>query len=116
MYRNVSIETANMEYLWNITNPYVGDKDNQNNSDPAANSLFNITTLKTIVALGQKTEDIVGADKHKVYGKDFNLTEDWDELATTLDLNEDNDKEMGKKRAYMLWLWMKTAKNLTFER
>ena len=36
-------------------------------------------------------------------------------MANTLDLNEEDDKEMGKKRAYLIWLWMKTAMKLTFE-
>ena len=52
MYRDVSNETANMEYLWNTTNPNVGGENEPNNTDPLGNSLFNITTLKTIVALG----------------------------------------------------------------
>ena len=52
MYRDVGNKTANMEHLWNTTNSYISDEDQQNNTDPAADSLFNITTLKTIVALG----------------------------------------------------------------
>ena len=28
---------------------------------------------------------------------------------------DSDDTEIGSKRAYMIWLWMKTAWNLTFE-
>ena len=55
-------ENADLEHLWNTKNLNESDKD------PAANSLFNITTLKTIVALGQQEKDIVGVDKDLVYG------------------------------------------------
>ena len=52
MYRSKSDPTNNMEYLWNMTNPNVGGADAPENTDPLANSLFNITTLKALVALG----------------------------------------------------------------
>ena len=52
MYRNKNDTTVNMEYLWNMTNPNVGGKDPPENPDPLGNSLFNITTLKTLITLG----------------------------------------------------------------
>ena len=54
MYRSKRPEgiTSNFEYLWNMTNPNVGGADPPENPDPLGNSLFNITTLKTLVALG----------------------------------------------------------------
>ena len=52
MYRSKADPTNNFEYLWNMTNPNVGGVDAPANPDPLANSLFNITTLKTLVALG----------------------------------------------------------------
>ena len=69
MYRNVDNNTVNMEHLWYTTNP------NENGgSDPLGNSLFNITSLKTLIALGQQEPDIVSNnDKNLVYGTDFNL-------------------------------------------
>ena len=103
-----------MEYLWNMTNPNVIGDDPTANTDPLANSLFNITTLKALVAIGQQTVDIVGYNKTLVYGTDFNL-DNWLDIAETLELTDTNDKEIGKKRAYMIWLWMKTAWDLTFE-
>ena len=44
MYRDVNDATVNMEHLW-----YTNSTDN---ADPEGNSLFNITTLKTLVTLG----------------------------------------------------------------
>ena len=63
MYRDVDNNTVNMEHLWYTTNPNVNGS-----ADPLGNSLFNITTLKTLVALGQQTKDIVGVDYDVVYG------------------------------------------------
>ena len=52
MYRSKSDPEHNFEYLWNMTNPNVGGVDAPENPDPLANSLFNITTLKALIALG----------------------------------------------------------------
>ena len=45
MYRDTADPTNNMEYLFDLVDPDTG-------GDPAEHSLFNLTTLKTIVALG----------------------------------------------------------------
>ena len=45
MYKNTSNPDVNMEYLFNMTGATADD-------DPAETSLFNLTTLKTLVALG----------------------------------------------------------------
>ena len=42
------------------------------------------------------------------------LPAEWTTLAETLELNE-TDASVGPKRAYMLWLWMRTAWDQTFE-
>lgn len=52
MYRSKADPENNFEYLWNMTNPNVGGVDAPENPDPLANSLFNITTLKALIALG----------------------------------------------------------------
>ena len=96
----------NMEHLFNLTSADGGD--------PAANSLFNLTTLKTLVSLGQAAPNIVGDDQDLVYGKNFTLPIEWTTLGETLGLNETDDS-VGPKRAYMLWLWMRTAWDQTFE-
>ena len=75
-----------MEYLFNMTNPNVGGEDPPASPDPLGNSLFNITTLKTLIALGQQTPNILGADYNLTYGIDFNL-DDWSDIAETLELN-----------------------------
>ena len=108
MYRNsTDPTTSNMEHLFNLTSADGGD--------PAANSLFNLTSLKTLVSLGQAAPNIVGADRNLTYGTDFTLPAEWTTLGETLGLNETDDKTTGPKRAYMLWLWMNTAWDLTFE-
>ena len=98
MYRGKSQEAVeqgqNMEYLWNMTNPNVGGEDPLENPDPLANSLFNITTLKTLVALGQQTPDITGADKDLVFSKDFDLDK-WYDIAETLELTDPGDADIG---------------------
>lgn len=54
-----------------------------------------------------------------VFDTDFGLSQNWTNLADTLDLyNEKYDtesSEIGTKRAYLLWLWMNTTWDLTFE-
>ena len=107
MYRDENDPTSNMEHLFNLTNAEGGD--------PAANSLFNLTTLKTLVSLGQAAPNIVGDDRDQVYGTDFTLSAEWTTLGETLGLNETDDATVGPKRAYLLWLWMNTAWDLTFE-
>ena len=48
MYRDTSDPTVNMEHLWTLSDPDTG-------GDPASNSLFNLTSLKTLINLGQNT-------------------------------------------------------------
>ena len=94
-----------------MTNPYVGSEYPPDNQDPIGNSLFNLTTLKTLVNLGMNTPNIVGADKDKVFSYDFNL-DDWADIAKTLQLVDSDDKDgliIGEKRAYLIWLWLYTA-------
>ena len=108
MYRSTVDPTAeNMEYLFDLVDPVTG-------GDPAAHSLFNLTTLQTLISLGQSTPNVIN-DTTITYGTDFDLS-DWTEIGTTLGLDEADDATMGQKRAYMTWLWMQTAWNLTFER
>ena len=112
MFRSKSDPTANMEYLWNLENPFGG-------GDPPPNSLFNLDTLKTLINLGNSLEyDIVGENKDKVYEKDFTLGQDWTNLAVTLGLDDpgQEDPEIGTKRVYLIWLWMQTLWNQTFAR
>ena len=52
MYRNKSDPTVNMEYLFYMTNPNMGGEDPLSIQDPMGNSLFNLTTLKTLINLG----------------------------------------------------------------
>ena len=52
MYRSTSDPTINMEHLWTLANPIDG-------GDPAANSLFNLTSLQALVAAGQNTANII---------------------------------------------------------
>ena len=117
MFRDASDPTANnMEYLFYMTNPNAGGYNSSSNSDPLSNSLFNLTTLKTLVKLGMNTPNIVGADKDKVFGQDFNLN-DWADIAKTLELNDSDEGDglvIGKKRAYLIWLWLYTAKEWSF--
>ena len=78
-----------------MTNPNAGGEDAPENSDPLANSLFNITTLKALVALGQQTPNIVSVDeKDKVYGTDFNL-DAWLDIAQLLELTDPDNNEIG---------------------
>ena len=116
MFRSASDLTANMEHLFNMTNPSVGSKDPTANIDPLGNSLFNLTTLKTLVNLGMNTPNIIGADKDTVFSQDFNLN-DWADIAKTLDLIDSDDNDglvIGEKRAYLIWLWLYTAKEWSF--
>ena len=83
MRRSPTDPTVNMEYLFNMTNPNVGGQNPPANTDPLGNSLFNLTTLKTLVNLGMNTPNIVGADKDMVYGQDFSL-DDWADIAKIL--------------------------------
>ena len=52
MYRSTSVPTINMEHLWTLANPIDG-------GDPAANSLFNLTSLQALVTAGQNTANII---------------------------------------------------------
>lgn len=65
MYRSKSDPSINMEHLWTLQDPVTG-------GDPAGNSLFNLTSLKTLIDLGQNTINIL-EDKDKVYLQDFTL-------------------------------------------
>ena len=51
--------------------------------------------------------------KNSTYLADFDLTA-WEDIATTLDLLENDNAETGQMRAYLLYLWMTTAYDETF--
>ena len=95
--------TTNYEYLFSL----VGSSDSK---DPDANSLFNVTTLQTLIKLGQNTTNIV-KNPDKTYGVDFDIDndEDWIQLQTYLGLKE-------VRQVYVIWLWMDTAYDYTFAR
>ena len=63
--------TVNYEYIFNLTN--------SEGNAPEASSLFNIDTLKTLIALGESTVDIMENIDSTVT---FNSS--WDDLTTTL--------------------------------
>ena len=107
MYRSLSDTTVNMEHLFTLVNPNDG-------GDPASNSLFNLTSLKSLVKTGQETANII-KNPELTIGKDFSLGDDWATLGKLFNLEDDDDVDIGKKRAYLIWLWMTTAWDLTFE-
>ena len=110
MYRNASDPTANMEHLFTLVNPIDGV------SDPAQDSLFNLTSLQALVKIGQETTNII-ANPEKTIIQDFTLGQDWTNLAWRLNLFDPGvHDDFGTKRAYLIWLWMTTAWDLTFER
>jgi len=47
------------------------------------------------------------------YETDFTLTQDWVDLAETLELYDKRggDDDSAPRRAYMLWLWMQSLYN-----
>ena len=114
MYNDETSTTGNFEYIFNLTNAEL--------EAPDESSLFNIETLKTIVNLGQNTPNII-YNASETYGTDdpatqFNLAA-WNDTAIKLGLNNSMDDAgyiVGQKRAYLIWLWMYTAKMKTFER
>ena len=109
MYRNTSDPTANMEYLFTLVDPIDGK------SDPARDSLFNLTSLQALVKTGQETVNIIRNPDLTII-QDFTLGQDWTSLAWLFNLFDENaNDDVGTKRAYLLWLWMTTAWDLTFE-
>ena len=109
MYRSTSDPTVNMEYLFAMSDPDSG-------GDPLETSLFNLDTLMTLVNLGNTTPNIL-TNKDVTYKTDFTLQQGWTDLAARLKLDDPGSQDdVGTKRAYMLWLWMRTAWERTFER
>ena len=109
MYRNTSDPTANMEYLFTLVDPIDGT------SDPDRDSLFNLTSLQSLVRTGQQTPNIINSPDLTII-QDFTLGQDWTSLAWLFNLFDENaNDDVGTKRAYLLWLWMTTAWDLTFE-
>jgi hypothetical protein len=109
MYRDKFDKTVNMEYLFTLVDPI------DETSDPAENSLFNLTSLQALVKAGQETQNII-LNKELTYIKDFTLSQDWTNLAELFDLSDPGvQDDIGTRRAYLLWLWMQTAWDLTFE-
>ena len=45
MFRDKSDTNVNLEYLWNLQDPWTG-------GDPDQRSMFNLTTLKTMIEIG----------------------------------------------------------------
>ena len=100
---------VNMEYLFNMTGATPDD-------DPAETSLFNLTTLKTLVSLGQNTVNIIN-QPNMTYEVDFQLSQDWTNLGETLKLSDPAVQgDVATKRTYLLWLWMQSAWDMTFTR
>ena len=63
-----------MEHLFTLVNPDDGK------SDPARDSLFNLTSLQSLVTLGQQTPNII-KDPNLTIIQDFTLGQDWTNLA-----------------------------------
>lgn len=101
LYDNMSDPYSNYQHLWNLTNSTGG-------VDPEPNSFFNIQTLKTFCDLGDAVPNII-KNQTAVFGTDFELSEDWITLTQTLGLSD-------KRQTYMIWLWIDTAWDFTFER
>ena len=80
MYRDSSDDSVNMEYLWNLADPF------NEGGDPPENSLFNLDTLKELIQLGLSTPNLVYDDKDLVYELNFTLSQDWTNLANKLEL------------------------------
>jgi len=99
-----------MEYLFNLVDPYTG-------GDPARNSLFNLSTLKTLVAIGLNTTNIIN-EPDMIYEQNFRMSQEWVNLAATLMLDQKSSEipEIGTKRTYLLWLWMQSMWDMTFTR
>lgn len=109
MYRSTVDPTVNMEHLFTLVDPIDGK------SDPAGDSLFNLTSLQYLVKTGQETANIIKSPD-LIITKDFELGQDWTDLGKLFNLNDDDaNDDVGIKRAYLLWLWMTTAWDLTFE-
>ena len=72
--------TTNYEYLFMMQDTAGGD--------PAASSLFNITTLQTLCDLGANVTNII-ADKSATWGVDFDLSKEtgWVSLSDNLGLS-----------------------------
>lgn len=87
MYRSTSDPTNNMEHLFNLFDPVTG-------ADPAANSLFNLNTLQKLVSLGQVVPNIIN-EPTLTYDTDFTLSEEWTELAKTLELSDTDGDVIG---------------------
>ena len=107
MYRSTVDPTVNMEHLFTVVDPIDG-------GDPASNSLFNLSSLKSLVKAGQETPNII-KNPELTINQNFTLGDEWVALGTLFSLDDDDDVDIGKKRAYLIWLWMTTALDLTFE-
>lgn len=98
MYHSKSDTTSNYEDLFNLTGPTGGD--------PEASSLFNIATLKELLAVGSSVKDVVAFPKTKSEDLDLSV---FKELTETLKLDTN-------EQSYLLYLWLKYCKKYTFER
>ena len=61
-----------MEHLFAWYNQF-----SKQQADPFESSLFNVTTMKQLVSLGNDAPNILGADQGLVYGTDFELPSGW---------------------------------------
>ena len=91
---------SNYEYLFNLTNSVGGDPD--------PSSFFNVQTLKAFIQLGDAVPNIL-KNTTLIFGVDFVLSPEWETLTQTLGLSD-------SRQTYMIWLWIDTAWDLTFER
>ena len=112
MYRGETEEDIgnNLEHLFTLVDP------DDETLDPARDSLFNLTSLMSLVATGQQTPNIIKSPELTIL-TDFTLSQDWTNLSWLFNLfDTDANDDVGVKRAYLLWLWMTTTWDLTFER
>jgi hypothetical protein len=82
LYNNVNQPGTNFENLFQYYDVNAGLT-----SPPPANSLFNITNMQTLVALGESTPNIL-ENYTETFNSTFTLQSGWYDLTTTLNLTE----------------------------
>jgi hypothetical protein len=95
--------TPNYDYLFATFDTSVAP-----GTEPPANSLFNMQNMRMLVQLGKSTPNIC-TDNTLIYDSNFTLPSMWNNMTYYLGLDY-------VEQTYMLWLWLDTAYNITFNR
>ena len=84
--------------------------------DPEASSLFNVTTLKTLINVGERSVNIIENPETTFDEAVSETLEEWKQLSVNFNFCENMTDCDDVRRPYLMYMWLETLFEQTFQR